>query len=76
MFGYLNRLHFPFRARDIRSHFRLSMYMDSEDCSQGNSHVSLQDPDVADINPVGKQAGFCSLSWCCVCCKAIGDSHV
>lgn len=54
MFGYLNRLHFPFRARDIRSHFRLSMYMDSEDRGQGNSHVSLQDPDVAGINPVGK----------------------
>lgn len=54
VFGYLNRLHFPFRARGIRSHFRLSMYMDDKDCSQSSSHRSMQDPDVQGINPVGK----------------------
>ena len=31
MFGCLNRLHFPFRAVDIRSHLRLSTHVDSED---------------------------------------------
>lgn len=54
MFGYLNRLHFSFRARGIRSHFQLSMYMDGEDCSQSSSHRNMQDPDVPGINPVRK----------------------
>lgn len=30
VFGYLNRLHFPFRAGDIRSHLRLSTHVDGE----------------------------------------------
>lgn len=54
MFGYLNRVHFPFRARGIRSHFQLSMYLDGKDCSQSSSHRSMQDPDVPDTNPVGE----------------------
>lgn len=76
MFGCLNRLHFPFRAVDIRSHLRLSTHLDSKDeisathmwlvrfrCN--NNHFCW-----------GKWTWFCILSRYCVCRQAIGVSHI